>query len=296
MTPAPLRYALVTPARDEVENLARLAGSVESQTVAPEAWLIVDNGSVDGTSELAAQLTERLPYVRVVDLPTGSALDRGAPVVRAFHRGLAALDARPDVVVKLDADVTFEPDHFERLLHAFAADPELGIASGSAWELVDGTWTQQHMTGDSVWGAVRAYRRGCLEVVTPLEERMGWDGIDALKAAVAGWRTRTLMDLPFFHHRPEGERDGRRQAWLALGRCAHFMGYRPSYQLVRTLHHLRRDPAAVGLMTGYVSALLAREPRCSDRAAIAYLRRKQRLRSLVARRREALGIRGAQHA
>jgi biofilm PGA synthesis N-glycosyltransferase PgaC len=291
MSGSPLRYALVTPARDERENLARLAVAVDAQTIVPEAWLIVDDGSTDGTGQFAHELAARLAYVRVVDLPTTGPLYRGAPIVRAFHCGLEALGDLPDVVVKLDADVSFEPDHFERLLDAFREDERLGIASGSAWELVDGAWRQQFMTGDSVWGAARAYRRDCLPHVLPLEERMGWDGIDALKAAVAGWKTRTLLDLPFRHHRREGERDGRRAAWRALGRCAHFMGYRPSYQLVRTLHHVRRDPAAVGLLTGYAVALLAHEPQCSDRAVIAYLRDRQRLRSLIVRRREALGLR-----
>ena len=40
---------------------------------------------------------------------------------------------------------------------------------------------------------------------------MGWDGIDAYKAALAGWSTRTIEDLPFRHHRKEGERDGARR-------------------------------------------------------------------------------------
>lgn len=286
-----LRYALVTPARDEADNLGRLANAIEAQTLAPETWVIVDNGSTDGTSAVARELEGRLPSIRVIEIPAAGDVDRGTPVVHAFHAGLAALDDVPDVVVKLDADLSFEPDYFERLMAAFAADPRLGMASGSAWELEDGEWREQYMTGESVWGAARAYRRECLGDVLPLEPRMGWDGIDALKAAVAGWRTKTLFDLPFRHHRAEGERDGRKRAWYALGRCAHFMGYRPSYQLVRAAHHLRHDRAAIGLLTGYVSSAVAREPQCSDRAAIDYLRDRQRLRSLLARRREALGMR-----
>ena len=44
-------------------------------------------------------------------------------ITRAFEHGRRARStALPDVVVKLDADISFEPDHFERLLAAFAAD------------------------------------------------------------------------------------------------------------------------------------------------------------------------------
>ena len=53
---ARLSYALITPARDEAENLPRLAASIQAQDVAPDAWVIVDNGSTDGTLEIASEL------------------------------------------------------------------------------------------------------------------------------------------------------------------------------------------------------------------------------------------------
>ena len=63
----------------------------------------------------------------------------------------------------------------------------------------------------------RGYRRELLDVVLPLEPSMGWDGIDELKAHARGWSTRTLLDLPFRHHRPEGSRDGNRfTPWTPL--------------------------------------------------------------------------------
>jgi biofilm PGA synthesis N-glycosyltransferase PgaC len=288
-------YALITPAKNEEANLPRLAESIAAQTVLPEVWLIVDDGSTDGSPAIARDLAERFPWVSVLELDRDPSTVRGGPIVRAFQAGLRTLDPMPDVVVKLDADLSFDPDYFERLLAAFAADPELGIASGSAYEWEDGSWRQRHQTGESVWGAARAYRRECLDDVLPLPERIGWDGVDAMKAIVNGWRARTLLDLRFRHHRVEGARDGRWRAWNALGLCAHYMNYRPSYQVVRTLHHLRRDPAAIGLLTGYVGGVLRRSERFDDPAVRRFLREKQRLRRLFDRRDEALG-RSAPHA
>jgi biofilm PGA synthesis N-glycosyltransferase PgaC len=283
-----LRYAAVTPVRDESKHLQRLAASLLAQTARPELWVIVENGSRDGTDRIAAELATDHAWIRVVTLEPAAGVARGGPIVRAFHAGLDALDELGDVVVKLDADVSFDETYFERLLQAFEHEAELGVASGAAYELEDGTWVRRHMTGESAWGAARAYRRACLERVLPLEERIGWDTVDAVKAALAGWRTRTLGDLPFRHHRPEGERDGASSAWEALGRCSHFMGYRPSYQLVRTLHHVRRDRRAIGLLTGYLAAARAREAQV-DPEVIRYLRDRQRARNLLTRRREAAG-------
>jgi hypothetical protein len=119
---------------------------------------------------------------------------------------------------------------------------------------------------------------------------MGWDGIDELKAELGGWRTRTLGELTFRHHRGEGERDGRPwRAWDARGRAAHYMGYRPSYLLLRSLHHARREPSALAMVWGFTSALAARDDVYPDARVRAQLRRRQTVRSLRARRREAIG-------
>ena len=111
--------------------------------------------------------------------------------MRAFTAGLDALHPAADVVVKLDADISMEPDHFARLLAEFEQEPRLGIAGGIGYEeQEDGTWRQRHGTGAAVWGACRAYRVECLREILPLEEHMGWDTLDLMKAQVKGWRQR----------------------------------------------------------------------------------------------------------
>jgi hypothetical protein len=240
--------------------------------------------------DVAETIVAECDWARLIQLPPTAQRERGAPIVRALHAGLESLDVTPDVLVNVDADVTMEPDYFERLLAAFAADPSLGIASGSAWEPDDGAWRQRFVTGGTVWGATRAYRWACLQDVLPLEARHGWDGIDQLKARGRGWTTKTFTDLPFRHHRPEGQGDRSTWAhWVANGDTAHFMGYRPWYLLARTLHNVRRDRAAVALVYGYLSAAARRSPRLMDPAARAVLRRDQSPVKILRRRREALG-------
>jgi glycosyltransferase involved in cell wall biosynthesis len=296
----PLSYALVTPARDEAEHLPRLARAVAAQTVLPDVWVIVDDGSVDRTRAVAQRLAAEHPWVRVLDgpPPTPVASDpiafgrRAGRDAVAFEAGVASLDPLPDVVVKVDADVSFGPDFLETLLDAFRQHASLGIVGGTCLEQIGGAWTERHVTGAHVWGAARAYRRGCLESVLPLEKRLSWDGIDLLQADLAGWQTRTLRHAPFRHHRTEGARDGTRaRARYAQGWSAWYMGYRPTYVIARALHWAWRDPAALALLVGYVRAALARDARHPEPAVRDALRENQRLRSLPLRLREAMGRR-----
>jgi len=202
------------------------------------------------------------------------------------------LNVSPDLVVKLDADVSMEPDYFERLLEAFADDVKLGMASGAELVEENGVWVKRHQARETVvWGPVRAYRTDCLPDVLPLEERMGWDAIDEFKANVRGWRTCTLHDIEYRHHRREGERDGARvRFWTTEGSAAYFMGYRPSYLFFRSLFRASQEPAALAMLAGYAAAAIKREDRLSDPEAVEYLRSQQRLRTIWLRGREVRGL------
>jgi glycosyltransferase involved in cell wall biosynthesis len=288
-----VNYTVLTPVRDEAAELPRLARCLAAQTVRPAQWIVIENGSTDGTGDAAVALAAEHGWIRVVHAPPGPPRLRGAPVVRALHAGVEALDGHVDIVAKVDADVSLDADYFERLLQAFAAEPTLGLASGACVELVGGVWRERPVTGTHVWGAARAYRRACLDAVLPLDERMGWDGLDQLRAATRGWKVGRVPGLQFRHHRREGARDGsRRRVWAAQGSAAHYMGYRGSYLLLRTLHRALREPAAVAILGAYLLAALRREPRCPDLEVRKQLRRQQRARHLLARARELRG-RGA---
>ena len=215
---------------------------------------------------------------------------RAAGDLHGFMAGWESLSERPDVIVKVDADISLPADYFVRQLEVFSSEPTLGISSGTCLEKQDGIWVQRYMTGSSVWGCARAYRVECLAQIVPLEARMGWDGIDVMKAELRGWSAGIIAELTFRHHRLEGGRDGsRRAAYAAQGEAAHYMGYRPSYLLLRSLHRARRELAALAMVSGYAAAAFRRSGRCQDAEVVEYLRSQQRLRAIRTRLAEATG-------
>jgi biofilm PGA synthesis N-glycosyltransferase PgaC len=186
--------------------------------------------------------------------------------------------------VKVDADTSFDAHYFATLISYFEEQPDLGIAGGSCYELEDGRWERVKVAQTHPRGASRAYRWECLQASMSLEPKMGWDGLDEVQASLLGYRTAVLMDIGFKHHRPMGGRErGRLRAGSVLGRASWYMGYRPSYLVLRVLYRARRDPSAVAMLWGYGAAAARRAPQCPDPRLIRHLREQQRLRTVVLR-------------
>lgn len=286
-------YAVVTPLHNEAANLERLFDAMHAQTVRPRLWLLVENGSSDATLDRARVLAEQQSYIYVIVANGISSRERGVPIVNALHEGLRALGRLPRVVGQLDADITFSSDYFEQLLQYLEADPRTGIVSGTCFERRRGAWQERYATANNVWGAARLYRGACLEQVLPFEPRTGWDAIDVAQANALGWKTAILRSVPFYHHRVESSRESSPfSAWADQGRTAHFLGYRPTYLLLRAFFHAVREPAALGLIGGYLGEKVHRRPRCTRPEVRETIRSQQRLRNLWHRAAEARG-RGA---
>jgi glycosyltransferase involved in cell wall biosynthesis len=274
-------YVVVTPARNEAALLPRAVDSVAAQTRPPAEWILVDDGSRDATAALAESARARVPSLRVLRAPDRGRDAVGAGVVEAFERGLAALRTPDwDYVVKLDADVSLEPDYFARLLERMDAAPRLGIASGQNYLPRAGRapLVEEHAAFHPVGGA-RAWRRACFEQIGGLVRTPGWDTLDLIRARMRGWDTRCFDDLVVLHHRDMSTRRGAREGIRRLGRICYLLGYDPLYFALRCLYRLRDAPLGLRslyLVEGFAGALVTRAPRIVTDDERRWLRSFQR--------------------
>lgn len=274
------KYLLITPARDEAETIEATIHSVLAQTVPPARWIIVDDGSTDRTREIAEGFLSRCPWLEVLALPDRGFRALGGGVVEAFRAGLErAGDLDWDFVVKLDADLSFQPDYFERLLQRFEADPRLGMASGKTFLLRRGRKVIEWCHDEHVRGPAKMYTRECFAAIGGLLPVRGWDMIDETTAQMRGFHTRSFSDLELIHHRPIDSRQQRvLRSRFEMGQLYHYLGYHWLYHLVRCLRSaIQEHPRGVGglmLGAGYLSAGLTRAERYDD-DYVAFVRSRQ---------------------
>lgn len=289
----PLRLVLVTPARNEAQFIGDTMRSVIEQTVQPYRWVIVSDGSSDGTDDIVRELADGHDWIELARMPEHR--DRTfAAKANCFNAGYERLKGLGfDIVGNLDADITLVPDHFEFLLARFAEQPRLGVAGTPFVE--DGSKPGRHSYAhkganlEHVSGACQLFRRECFDVIggyLPIKGG-GIDWIAVTTARMKGWQTRTFVERVSYHHRNIGTAESSvLRARFHYGRKAYYVGGHPLWEVLRGIFQMRTPPYVVGglwFIAGYVWAAVTRMPRPVPAELMAFHRGEQmsRLKRLL---------------
>jgi biofilm PGA synthesis N-glycosyltransferase PgaC len=274
-----IKYVVITPVRDEEVHIQSTIQSMINQRVLPEEWVIVDDGSKDGTGRIIDDYASRYPWIKAVHRPDRGFRKAGGGVVDAFNDGYRALTCSDwDFMTKFDGDLAFEPDYFEKCFDEFYRDEKLGVGGGVICYVVEGKKRFEEAPAFHVRGATKIYRKACWVGIGGFLAAPGWDTMDEVKANSLGWTTRSFPQLHLIHHRDTGSADGLWPTLVKYGRANYICGYHPLFMLTKCIVRFFRKPyvvGSIGLMYGFVSGYLTNVPQVDDRAAIAYLRRQQ---------------------
>jgi poly-beta-1,6-N-acetyl-D-glucosamine synthase len=287
-----MRMLVIVPFLNEERYLGELLQSIGEQTRPPDWLLLVDDGSEDGSSAIAAEFAARRPYARVLRRPQrevgGDRLAHGSALA-AFEWAVQQAREPWDVVAKLDADLRLPPSTLATLERELIADPRLGIVGTYLLERGrDGVPVRHRCPEDHVNGATKFYRRECHDQISPIPSLLGWDTIDEIRARLRGWSTRSV-DLPEgdpLHLRPMGVHDGLLRGYRRWGACAYTYGEHPLHILAVAIQRLADRPPLLGsvnYVVGWMTAGLRRMPRAEPelREHVARDTRRRVLRRLV---------------
>lgn len=282
-------YVLVTAARDEALFIEETIRSVVGQTVRPLKWVIVSDGSTDGTDDIVRNHAAAHPWIQLVRMPD-RAMRHFAGKALAFKAGVDALADVPYAAIgNVDADISFDRHYFAYLLRKLAANPALGVV-GTRFTDATLDYDYRFVNIDHVSGPCQLFRRVCFEDIGGYVPSAlgGVDHIAVVTARMKGWQTRTFLGQVFVHNRAMGSQDRSiLAARFRTGAKDYALGGHPLWQICRTVYQMRQKPyfsGATMLMAGYITARVLRIRRPVTPEVVQFHRHEQmqRLKKFVA--------------
>jgi len=282
------KYVLMTAAYNEQATIEKTIKSIIAQTILPQRWVIVSDGSSDRTDEIVQEYARNFEFIRYSRIVRSPGRNFGAKV-RALNSGCKLLaDCRFDFIGNVDADVSLDPTYFEELLVQFDRRSRLGIAGGFFFEEEHGEFKSRRGNRTySVTHAAQLVRRECYEAIGgyAVLEYGGEDWHAETSARMMGWETEAFPNLKIFHHRHTGEGGGLLRYKFRQGRMDFSFGCDPKFEVLKCVLRIPDKPFLAGCivrLAGFAWSWIRRGPRLVSNEFITFLRAEQvaRLTSL----------------
>jgi len=258
-----MKIIIITPVRNEEEFIHITIKSMMEQTILPDKWIIVNDGSTDNTEEIIKEYMKKVPFIEYISLPDRGYRKPAQGVIEAFYEGFKRIEIEEyDIISKFDGDLEFPPDTLEKISNAFKNDPKLGITGGSRCEQVNnkGTFKKVLVPKGFVGGPNKFYRKKCFEDINGLIRRAGWDGVDTLRANMKGWRTGEIDSLRIVHLKSTGtaKNEGLIKACEKYGYVSYYMGGYVWYFVLRVIGRsiqTRNPKVGYYMVRGYIRSV-----------------------------------------
>ncbi|KPK78221.1 MAG: hypothetical protein AMJ79_00325 [Phycisphaerae bacterium SM23_30] len=253
------KYVLITAARNEEKYIEETLKSVTAQTILPQHWVIVSDGSVDRTEEIVSAYKEKCSFINLICLDSKRERDFAAKVsaIEIGYKSIASYGF--DFIGILDADISVEPSYYEQILQEFERNPKLGVAGGEAYNLIGNKFARVTSVLHHVPGPVQMFQRACFDAVGgfPPLRFGGEDTAAEVMVRMKGWVTESFRGIPVYHHRQTGTATGGiLQARFREGRMDYYLGYHPLFAVAKALARLLRKPYLIGSLVSMIAYIL----------------------------------------
>jgi poly-beta-1,6-N-acetyl-D-glucosamine synthase len=236
-----MKYSIITPVKNEFGNIQKTIESVSSQKIKPLEWIILNDNSNDGTENVLLEAAKKYDWLKVINVSDFNITDYSCRVVHLFNLGYNQLKEIPEFICKLDADVQFESDFYQNILHEFQQNERLGIASG---HLTTNGIPEKQMETPYICtrGATKVYRTQCLKDIGGIILFQGWDTMDNVAARAKNWEVR-IVPVYFEHLKEEGSKVGNKFYYqFRIGVYNGRIPYRFSFFFIKALSKTFEKP------------------------------------------------------
>ncbi|MAQ69858.1 MAG: glycosyl transferase family 2 [Flavobacteriales bacterium] len=273
-----MKTLIITPACNEEKHLSDLIDSMINQSVLPSCWLIVDDGSIDNTSNVIKQSTIKYSWIKYLRKEKIGTRSPGKSVMDTFYFGFDQVNNDEyDVIFKLDADLVLPPNYIESIINAFQKNTKIGMVGGVCVIESNGQHVLEAETNlDHIRGALKAYRQECFQEIGGLVKKMGWDTVDEHHARFKGWEVSVLEDLEVLHQRSTHQEYGFVKAAFRNGKMLYSIRMDILLVVGNTIKKIFKYPyllLGLSMLLGYLFAFLTRYERIVNKDLGRFIRK-----------------------
>ncbi len=268
------QYIIITPCKNEENDLPNLIQSLIKQSITPKLWVIVDDGSTDNTPGIISDIKNKYRWVesirlkeyrRDITIHFSSVMKSGFDFAMNYCK---EHNVNCDYIVFLDADMVIrDTEFFEKLMLEFEKDEDLGIASGRI-QTEDGSGNLHDSKGriDTISGGEMMCRRQCIEDVGGVPISYAPDSVMRAKAILNGWKIKRIDGLKIIQARVTGSAEGLKKGYYIRGTAENYLNSNPFIVVIKGLKYCFQKPYFIGIvyLYGYFSSWILRKEKTKD--------------------------------
>ena len=114
-----MKINIIIPAYNEEENIAKTLHSLINQSIPVHKIIIINDNSTDGTQKIIDSFTTKFSNIISKELISSNKHLPGSKVINAFYKGFDLVDKSYDIICKIDADLIFPLNYFEKIIELF---------------------------------------------------------------------------------------------------------------------------------------------------------------------------------
>lgn len=287
-------YILITPIKDEYENLLKLKQTVFNQTIRPKLWVIVDGNSKDESLKIAHKIFKEYKWIYIIKQNQffekkyshrnfAQAVNEGYEYAKSisYNKGIIY-----SFIGKIDATVILMKDYFEILLSEMEKDPKLAIICGLQVLYYKGKniyfrpLPSIRFTG---FNDIRLYRKEFFENICGYPLTSSPDGNLLIKAVNREWKIKVTNETYHVETRLGGSKIGTWKGMKLKGKAMYTLGYHPILMCLNAFYtSLKFPPYYQGLpmILGYILGVIRRDEKILDEEILQYYGEK-RLKDII---------------
>lgn len=283
-----MNYILITPIKDEAENLCSLRDTVLNQSILPVLWVIIDGESNDGSFNLAKQIFREYNWVHIIKQKKffeknyshknfALAVNQAYEFAKKFSQ---LNNITYKYIGKIDATVRLSENYFEFLIQEMEENAKLAIVSG----LRNYSAKTQNVSEISVndmfmeFGDIRLYSKKYWEQINGYPITFSPDTILLVKALNNGWHINVSKRASYLETRKSGSKIGSFKGYRLMGRAMYNLGYHPVLVISNSIYQFfmfNFDFNAFAIAYGYVLSYSRNEERIQDKELLDFFGKKR---------------------